>query len=1286
MSVCSALRVGLLLLLLSLSLPLLAAPPSGPPVLNVPGDPSELRDACRDDPFLSRWAGGWPIMGGLQSALLPDDQLPILDRPHLPWGKPLAGGPVRIGYFGWANSHGEGDMAQVALRLDCKLYVVEIPPNNYESSGLSHGLATDPDTGWLARKALKTLDRDLDVIVLAQGAQELPPDVVERIKAKVAAGCGLYVGVPTGDSPEFVPREASGPRNAGPRGLAAKCLQPEIVNSFPTNVLPQMEDARVVYDTGAPKAEWKPVATYADLPVWFSGSLGKGRIVAANYEAWGFFFNSTVGTPGGRAGCIRYEEYWAQTVAHLLRWLCGRDPGVVMELSVPSPSLAGADIPLGVTVRGTGPREQRLNLEVSVRDWEFNTVAEKRTAITVPGARETSVQVQLPSLPAGTKFVASVIARNAKGESVDWACAVLETTSELPLKISTDQEIYKLGDTVEIRAETGDSGAGLETRVRVWDATGRLLQEHSATVPGDGRLVDYYELGDVRTPRFRAEVTLSKQGQALVVAEREFFSPINGWDDWQSSLWSAWWTSPWQYEFGNRVLRDWTGQNSVDVAHGSEPFIEARLGMRNHRLNDGAVSTAHLYTGPEGYENQVHSVTKSAIEWVRRYGTSCWNLQDERGWGGGPPPDFGPKVLERFRAWLQEAYAGDIAQLNGDWGTEYADFGEVKPVLETELPNRPADLIGWVATRSFIRNECLRIDQATADLINGANLPTKQYFGIDAFIYSHHTPYSGVDFGAMLTGPFNTHFPYTTERQTEYEMARGLAPQDSPFPSQAGEKSDAKWEYFSVPWRQALAGGAGGVLGVSRFIGWTFVHEFGYLYPQALWYRDSERPLREGLGKVLLGAKRETDPVVFMYSYPSTVVNWAAGRWIEPNNEHLLTRPSVYSVQALQNMCADCGITARWLTDRQIAAGALGDAKLLIIADYFGMALSEATCAAIRKFVADGGTVLADMAPAVYDERGKLRSQGGLDELFGVTRDRLELGTRATDWLVNGDVARDPRVPLPSGGWYIAEFWEKSLKVAGGKALGQHIFGTDAPAFIINDTGKGHTMLLNFLITQYNRQPDEWSLGMMRAVLRFAGVSAPVRVVDSLRRAPWGYQVHRYREGDNYYVGVYRLSDTPSVNEDTVTVELPQGGHVYLAGGVLDASGGIMQRTTYLGKTDRPRVTLKGAGSALLAVLPYQAQGLSMSAPGSARLGERVRVPLRLTTTGRSGRHVVRVTATDPGGSDSFLYSANVTLTGGTGDYYLPLALNDAVGAWTLTAREAVSGQEARATIRVSRP
>ena len=91
-----------------------------PPVLSaLPGDPDELINACRMDPLLARWAGrgpGQPLEEGQQVMLLDDDKVPIADRPHVPWAKPLPGGPIRIAVFGGANWHGLSDIAETADR------------------------------------------------------------------------------------------------------------------------------------------------------------------------------------------------------------------------------------------------------------------------------------------------------------------------------------------------------------------------------------------------------------------------------------------------------------------------------------------------------------------------------------------------------------------------------------------------------------------------------------------------------------------------------------------------------------------------------------------------------------------------------------------------------------------------------------------------------------------------------------------------------------------------------------------------------------------------------------------------------------------------------------------------------------------------------------------------------------------------------------------------------------------------------------------------------------------
>ena len=57
--------------------------------------------------------------------------------------------------------------------------------------------------------------------------------------------------------------------------------------------------------------------------------------------------------------------------------------------------------------------------------------------------------------------------------------------------------------------------------------------------------------------------------------------------------------------------------------------------------------------------------------------------------------------------------------------------------------------------------------------------------------------------------------------------------------------------------------------------------------------------------------------------------------------------------------------------------------KLLILAD--SAALSDAQCAAIRRYVDGGGSLLATFASSLYDEAGRQRRDFGLADLFGVS-------------------------------------------------------------------------------------------------------------------------------------------------------------------------------------------------------------------------------------------------------------------------------------------------------------
>jgi hypothetical protein len=320
--------------------------------------------------------------------------------------------------------------------------------------------------------------------------------------------------------------------------------------------------------------------------------------------------------------------------------------------------------------------------------------------------------------------------------------------------------------------------------------------------------------------------------------------------------------------------------------------------------------------------------------------------------------------------------------------------------------------------------------------------------------------------------------------------------------------------------------------------------------------------------------------------------------------------------------------------------------------------------------------VVADLIPAICDEHGKLREkdghvQGGLDDLFGVSHDGFQYGQRAGDYLV-GVTKSDPLVVY--NGWWIGEWFEKTLKVTDGNQLGNHWF-LNIPAFVSKKTGKGEALLMNFLqstTVKRNGTPEDDDLKMVQVILRAAGIGAPVEVVDNAGVSHVkDYELNTLKDGPIDYYGVY--CETTPENPEEMTVVFPDARETY------DVRAG-----KYLGKVKQAALPIKAFGAALFARCDYQVSGLTVTAGDAAR-GSSVPLAVKVSFKGAAqpGRHVVRLEVVAPDGKQSFFYTQNVNTKNGSWQGEIHTALNDQAGTWTVRAREVLSGITAVATFRV---
>ncbi|HEY4202328.1 MAG TPA: family 10 glycosylhydrolase [Devosiaceae bacterium] len=98
-----------------------------------------------------------------------------------------------------------------------------------------------------------------------------------------------------------------------------------------------------------------------------------------------------------------------------------------------------------------------------------------------------------------------------------------------------------------------------------------------------------------------------------------------------------------------------------------------------------------------------------------------------------------------------------------------------------------------------------------------------------------------------------------------------------------------------------------------------------------------------------------------------------------PREEH--TRAEVHDL-GFYHALVEARLPFEMITDQRLSAQALKRFKLVVLAN--AACLSDAQCAALREYVAQGGSLVASFETSLRDETGKTRSDFALADVFGV--------------------------------------------------------------------------------------------------------------------------------------------------------------------------------------------------------------------------------------------------------------------------------------------------------------
>lgn len=874
--------------------------------------------------------------------------------------------------------------------------------------------------------------------------------------------------------------------------------------------------------------------------------------------------------------------------------------------------------------------------------------------------------------------------RDANGAVVDFAVEAYDVERDAGItQVTMAERLFPAGAPVAATVQVGGQLDGLTLRARLVDTYGRQLGPvQELPVPADGAVALSMPAANALTLAADLHLELARGAEVLEKRlDRAWLDTPEDRDDLVFCAWYGWDTQPYAHWGLRRLER--MGLDTMVALPGAwraenTAYSNVRFGPENvdrviPQNTDDSLVRVPCLSDPEHRARMEERVRTMAAEMLP-FGVEEWSLGDESSLGNR---DYchSPTCLAQFRRWLQERFAG-LDDLNASWGTDFATWDEVVPATRAEIEGRE-HLGQWTDHRRYM--EWLFNDyHAWLRGLIEAEIP-------DARVGISGTPrpnsYSGHDWWLLMQDAL-THL--SGYGGVQRELQRSFMREGTFYSTFLGYdyKDDNEQRARYAPWDLLLhdASGINYYTLVSNTLNCPLVRPDGSLARHAGWFFPEVQELKRGAGRLLIAADYANDGVAIHYSPPSVHAATATGLFDTSNQ----LRNWQTNVTNLGRILQQLHVQFDFIHEEQMAAGELNNYRVLFLP--WSSAISAREAEAIRAFVAAGGTVIADCYAGVRDDHGHARPM--LDDLFGVRQplDPPELAP-ATLWLADpADVsmfgARE--IPVASG--------SPGVEVTDGRANASA--GPAAEALIFRRTGKGHAVFLNCAFSNYTqvratgvageteeelKSEDAVTLPIrlfMGGLLGSAGVFPPVRVEARDRGAE--LEVSRLTLGEIELLGVVReIGAGPIDRTDTLpfTLVLRAPRQVY------DARAG-----KYLGQTDTISGEALRGVTHLYALLPYRVTGLTIDGPRTARPGEALEFALAVQAEGATpGAHVLHVDVRAPGeeAAERYWYAGNVTCADGAARFALPLADSDPAGAWTITARDVISGETATMTLTV---
>jgi len=479
------------------------------------------------------------------------------------------------------------------------------------------------------------------------------------------------------------------------------------------------------------------------------------------------------------------------------------------------------------------------------------------------------------------QLLADITVRDAEGGALYWGCGLMiDMPQEAEIaEIALDKEYYEPGDTVAATVTTAPLAEGLQLNARLVDAHGRLILETQRPAADGAELTMSPPAEQMLCVGHKLFVQLMRGDHEVDSAWTDVYFPRlsyqGGAQDFQVTCWGDGYTNAVVSRQYSRMLAD-LGLNGK---FGSWPYVTTEFaltpavgsgvghvfwpgkptgdGVRHPCLSDPAI--IEKYTGD----------ATEVLPPLRKFGVFAVNLQDEATLANRHERYevcFSEYCQARYRKWLKDLY-GDMAALNAEWGTNYADFDDITGARTEDV--RGADNFApFVDFRTFMTDVWVEAMGRVTDSLK-AGMPETRIGHTNTF---GSMPTNGVDYYKLCT---QTGFEWAQEyseaikgsaHKAVFDLWRSFCPPD--FPNYGWIGYDHRHEAVTYePWWLALHGSRGvsyfacNSASAERGKSYALVHPTQAYTPYSRDVKETITDLREQLRRAAAGPRWGTQQV-----------------------------------------------------------------------------------------------------------------------------------------------------------------------------------------------------------------------------------------------------------------------------------------------------------------------------------------------------------------------------------------------------------------------------------------